>query len=108
MEEKNEDKINEKEELEKTDSIKEEEIKDEKAKKEEDNITREINLDELYDGAINNTVIIDPVSKDEILELNKKSNKMLIIIILVTIILLVLYYVNSNFDLNIFNNKKQN
>ena len=58
VEEKNEDKINEKEELEKTDSIKEEEIKDEKAKKEEDNITREINLDELYDGAINNTVII--------------------------------------------------
>lgn len=107
MEEKNEDKINEKEELEKTDSIKEEEIKEENTKKEEDNITREINLDELYDGAINNTVIIDPVSKDEILELNKKSNKILIIIILVTIILLVLYYVNSNFDLNIFNKKKE-
>ena len=30
----------------------------------ENNVTREINLDELYDGAINNTVIIDPVSKE--------------------------------------------
>lgn len=98
MEENN---IDKKEELEKTDNIAEN-LKD------EDNITREINLDELYDGAINNTVIIDPVSKDEILELNKKSNKTLIIIVLIVIVLLALYYVNNNFDINIFNNKKEN
>lgn len=33
---------------------------------EPNNITREINLDELYDGAVNNTVVIDPVTNDEV------------------------------------------
>ena len=72
----------------------------------ENNVTREINLDELYDGAINNTVIIDPVSKEEVLQLNKKSNKTFFIIIIVVIVLLVLYYVNSNFNISFKKNKK--
>ena len=38
------------------------------------NVTREINLDELYDGAINNTVVIDPVTNDEVLMTSKKTN----------------------------------
>ena len=29
-------------------------------------VTREINLDDLYDGAVNNTVVIDPITNNEI------------------------------------------
>ena len=65
---------------------------------EADNVTREINLDELYDGAVNNTVVIDPVTNDEILLSSKKPNYTLIGIVLAILILLVLYYVNNKTD----------
>ena len=60
---------------------------------EPDNVTRQINLDELYDGAVNNTVVIDPVTNDEILLAEKKPNYTFIGILLAIIVLLVLYYV---------------
>ena len=41
---------------------------------EPENVTREINLDELYDGAINSTVVIDPITNDEVLLRQKKGN----------------------------------
>lgn len=66
---------------------------------EPDNITREINLDELYDGAVNNTVVIDPVTNDEVLLPSKKPNYTLLGIILAIIVLLVLYYVNNKTDI---------
>lgn len=65
---------------------------------EPDNITREINLDELYDGAVNNTVVIDPVTNDEVLLPSKKPNYTLLGIALAIIVLLVLYYVNNKTD----------
>ena len=37
-------------------------------------VTREINLDDLYDGAVNNTVVIDPITNNEILMRSKKPN----------------------------------
>ncbi len=60
-----------------------------------DDVTREINLDELYDGAVNNTVVIDPVTNDEILLPSKKPNYTIIGVILAIAILLILYYVNN-------------
>lgn len=65
---------------------------------ENDNVTREINLDELYDGAVNNTVVIDPITNNEILLPTKKHNHTLIGIVLAVIILLVLYYVHNKSD----------
>ena len=65
---------------------------------EPDNITREINLDELYDGAVNNTVVIDPVTNDEVFLPSKKPNYTLLGVVLAVIILLVLYYVNNKTD----------
>lgn len=65
----------------------------------DDGVTREINLDELYDGAVNNTVVIDPVTNDEVLLPSKKPNYTLIGAILAILILLVLYYVNNKTDL---------
>lgn len=72
---------------------------DSKVISEPDNITREINLDELYDGAINNTVVIDPITNDEVLLRNKKHNYTLLGVTIAIIILLLLYYVNNKTDL---------
>lgn len=65
----------------------------------DEGVTREINLDELYDGVINNTVVIDPVTNDEVLLPSKKPSYTLIGAILAILILLVLYYVNNKTDL---------
>lgn len=64
-----------------------------------DAVTREINLDELYDGAVNNTVVIDPVTNDEVLLPSKKPNYTLIGVILAIVVLLILYYVNNKTEL---------
>lgn len=72
----------------------EEEIKDEP-----EYVTREINLDDLYDGAVNNTVVIDPITNNEVLMSNKKPNYTILGVILAVIILLVLYYVNNKTNL---------
>lgn len=64
-----------------------------------DNVTREINLDDLYDGAVNNTVVIDPVTNDEVLLPNRKTNHTFIGILLAVIVLLLLYYVTTKTDL---------
>lgn len=76
-----------------------EELLDEEVKDEPEYVTREINLDDLYDGAINNTVVIDPVTNNEVLLQNKKPNYTIIGVIVAIIILLVLYYVNNKTDL---------
>lgn len=62
-------------------------------------VTREINLDDLYDGAVNNTVVIDPITNDELLLSSKKPNYTIIGIILAVLILLILYFVNTKSDL---------
>ena len=81
--------------LEKTDIIdSKEELPDDEA-----DITRNINLDDLYDGAVNNTILLDPVTKDEVLISNRKSNNMILGIFLAIIILLGLYYVYNKSDL---------
>ena len=59
------------------------------------NVTREINLDDLYDGAVNNTVVIDPITNDEILITSKKTNFTLLGVVLAIGILLMLYYINN-------------
>lgn len=61
----------------------------------EEGVTREINLDELYDGAVNNTTIIDPITNNEILDVEKKPNYMLIAVAFAIIILLLLYYIHN-------------
>ena len=66
--------------------------------RETDNVTREINLDDLYDGAVNNTVVIDPVTNNEILLSSKKKNYSFIIIALAILALLLLYYINNKSD----------
>lgn len=71
----------------------------EKEIKEPDNVTREINLDELYDGAVNNTVVIDPITNDEVLLQNKKPNYTLLGVVLAICVLLILYYVSNKTDL---------
>ena len=76
----------------KNNDIKQEELDSEKEIMEPENVTREINLDELYDGAINNTVVIDPITKDEILVETKKSNRKIIGILFAVFILLILYF----------------
>ena len=81
--------------LENTNNIKENIIPD----SEPDNITREINLDELYDGAINNTVVIDPVTHDEVLITSKKPNYTLLGVLLSVLVLLVLYYINNKSEI---------
>lgn len=67
----------------------------EELKKEPENVTREINLDELYDGVINNTVVIDPLTKDEVLLRPKKNNFLIIILVFIVLVLLLLYYLNN-------------
>lgn len=68
---------------------------------EPENVTREINLDELYDGAINSTVVIDPITNDEVLLRQKKGNFKYIIIILIILIFLMLYYINNKMSIGI-------
>lgn len=68
-------------------------------KEEPDYVTREINLDDLYDGAVNNTVVIDPITNNEVLLSNKKPNYTIIGVILAIIVLLLLYYVNNKSNL---------
>lgn len=80
----------ENEELSLDDSNKENDTDDEK-----DYVTREINLDDLYDGAINNTVVIDPITNKEVLMSNKKPNYTILGVALAIIILLLLYYLNN-------------
>lgn len=65
------------------------------------NQTREINLDDLYDGAINNTVVIDPITKNEVLLKQKKNNTGLIVLIIFILLVLVLYYIYTKSDLNL-------
>ena len=84
----------------KNNDIKQEELDSEREIMEPENVTREINLDELYDGAINNTVVIDPITKDEILVETKKSNRKIIGILFAVFILLILYFVNNKLDVN--------
>lgn len=71
----------------------------EKKELENESVTREINLDELYDGAVNNTVIIDPVTKDEMFVLNKKINFTIVLVVICILTLLVLYYINNKTNL---------
>lgn len=78
----------------------EENKKDEIIDKESENVTREINLDELYDGAINSTVVIDPVTNDEVLLRQKKSFKY-VFVILLALILLVLYFINNKMGIGL-------
>ena len=68
---------------------------------EPENVTREINLDELYDGAINSTVVIDPITNDEVLLRQKKGNFKYVIIILIILIFLMLYYINNKMSIGI-------
>lgn len=74
-------------------------IPDEEVEITQDDVTREINLDDLYDGAVNNTVVIDPVTNNEVLMSSKKPNYTLIGIIFAIVILLGLYYINNKTDL---------
>lgn len=73
----------------------EENKKDEIVDKEPESVTREINLDELYDGAINSTVVIDPITNDEVLLRQKKNNVKYFIVILLILIVLILYFINN-------------
>ena len=61
-------------------------------KDQDSNVTQEINLDDLYDGAVNNTMVIDPVTKEEIILPKQKRNFLFTIIVLLIIIFLGLYY----------------
>ena len=101
------DNINEEKKVE--EEKKEEVNEDEKLKQMDDNndnmdddkdyVTREINLDDLYDGAINNTVVIDPITNKEVLMSSKKPNYTILGVILAIIILLLLYYINNKSNL---------
>ena len=100
MEEKNKDDVKKEENFDETktevfDSEEEVLDNDEELIEDPENVTREINLDDLYDGAVNNTVVIDPITNNEILLADKKHNYTIVGIIVAVIILLVLYYVNK-------------
>ncbi len=104
MEEKNKDDVKKEENFDETktevfDSEEEVLDNDEELIEDPENVTREINLDDLYDGAVNNTVVIDPITNNEILLADKKHNYTIVGIIVAVIILLVLYYVNNKSDL---------
>lgn len=79
----------------------EEELLDEEPElnQEPEVVTREINLDDLYDGVVNNTVVIDPITNDELLIKNKKPNYTLLGILILVSVLLVLYYVNNKTEI---------
>lgn len=72
-----------------------EEILDNNDEKSEEvnNDTKEINLDELYDGSVNNTVVIDPITNDEVFLETKKSSVLFILLLIIIIILLLLYFI---------------
>lgn len=94
--------MNEKDEKEKIEKeVEQEEIllEEDDIKDEPDYVTREINLDDLYDGAVNNTVVIDPITNNEILLSNKKPNYTILGVVFAIIVLLLLYYVNNKSDL---------
>lgn len=74
-------------------------LNEERDKLDKDGVTREINLDELYDGAVNNTVVIDPITNDEILLPPKKTNYTLLGVILAISVLLILYYVSNKTEI---------
>lgn len=104
MEEKNKDGVKKEENFDETktevfDSEEKVLDNDEELIEDPENVTREINLDDLYDGAVNNTVVIDPITNNEILLADKKHNYTIVGIIVAVIILLVLYYVNNKSDL---------
>ncbi len=82
--------------LEKTDVIEEE--NDENKLDDIDDVTRKIDLNDLYDGAVNNTVIIDPVTQNELLYKKRKPNITFIIILIAIIILLGIYYITNKSD----------
>ena len=65
---------------------------------EEKNETKEINLSELYDGKVNDTLVIDPVTKEETF-LEPKKNNFILIILLVMIVSLGCYYVYNKTNL---------
>ncbi|MEG2351392.1 MAG: hypothetical protein RSA10_03885 [Bacilli bacterium] len=64
-----------------------------------ESLAREINLDELYDGAVNNTVIIDPVTNDEVIDIKSKPNFPFIGVVIAIATLLILYYVTNKSDI---------
>ena len=64
-----------------------------------DSVTREINLDDLYDGSINNTIAMDPIANKELLIKNKRPNYTIIGIVLAILILLGLYYISNKTNL---------
>ncbi len=66
---------------------------DEEEVLEEENsdVTKEIDLDELYDGSVNNTVVIDPITNSETLMPNKQNNYIFIILVIFSVIALLLY-----------------
>ena len=78
-------------------------MEEENKKEIDETVTREINLDELYDGAVNNTVIIDPITKNEVLLKTKHNGGKVLGIILLLLALLLLYFVTNKMNLN---NKK--
>ena len=80
-------------------------MEEENKKEIDETVTREINLDELYDGAVNNTVIIDPITKNEVLLKPKSSGGKILGIIFLLLVLLLLYFVTNKLSLN---NKKAN
>ncbi len=101
-----EDKENKKEEVKKQEEdkleenkVEEKDVNNKENDKELDDdsyeVTREINLDDLYDGSINNTVVIDPVTNKEILMKSKKPNYTILGVFLAVLILLLLYYLNN-------------
>ena len=67
--------------------------------KKNDESTKEINLNDLYDGSVNSTVIMDPVTQNEVLIKEKKRYGIIIFIIILVIIVLGLYFVYFNTDL---------
>lgn len=91
MEEEKKDSLEKENDLEEIDE-------DEETLEDPEYVTRNINLDELYDGAINNTVVLDPITNNEILVRNKKPNFTVLGIVMAVAILLLLYYVNNKTD----------
>ena len=65
---------------------------------EEKNETKEINLSELYDGKVNDTLVIDPVTKEETF-LEPKRNNLFIVVLLIMIVSLGCYYVYNKTNL---------
>ena len=71
---------------------------DEENKKIEES-TKEINLSDLYDGSINSTVIMDPVTQNEVLIKEKKRYGIIFIVIIIVVLILGAYFIYFNTDL---------